>query len=402
MPAEQLADVPFLDLADPAFSVQSDQARTARDQSWYAETSYGLAVLRYAEVAKLMKDRRLRQGSWSWPAHNGVAGGLFAHWWTNSLLNLEGADHHRIRRLLNPAFAPKLLEGLVPKFQALADELIDDFYTDGRCEFMSQFAEPYAVRVITIMLGIDESEWPQIAEWSREAGLALGVTYKQDYDRIEAAMSELYRYCDNLIAHRRAHPLDDFLSRLVNSEDGGDVLSSEELRTAVVLLIFGGIDTTRNQLGLAIQTFLDHPDQWALLGQRPELGKAAVEEVMRLNPTTTWVTREALEDFDFQGLSIAAGTTIHLMAESAGTDPRAVEGPALDLTVKRPPHFGFGGGIHHCIGHFVARTDMSEALVLLARRLKNPRLDGILTSLPLSGNTGPIHLPVAFDGTGAP
>jgi len=394
--SDQLTDAPFLNLADPSFSVQSDQVRAAREQSWYAATSYGLAVLRYAEVATLMKDRRLRQGSWAWPAHNGITGGLFAHWWTNSLLNLEGEDHHRIRRLLNPAFSPKLLAGLVPRFQALADELIDDFHARGECEFMREFAEPYAVQVITIMLGIDKSEWPIIAEWSREAGLALGVTYKQDYDRIEQAMAQLYRYCDALIARRRAHPVDDFLTRLVLAEDGGDVLSPEELRTAVVLLIFGGIDTTRNQLGLAIQTFLEYPDQWTLLGQRPDLGRAAVEEVMRVNPTTTWVTREALEDMEFQGLQIAKGTTIHLMAESAGTDPRMVENPGLDLTTKRPPHFGFGGGIHHCIGHFVARTDMCEALATLANRLPNLRLNGPITSLPLSGNTGPISLPVAF------
>ncbi|WP_236950358.1 hypothetical protein [Mycobacterium sp. MS1601] len=225
MSSDQLTDVPFLNLADPSFSVQSEEARAAREQSWYAETSYGLAVLRYAEVSKLMKDRRLRQGSWAWPAHNGVTGGLFAHWWTNSLLNLEGEDHHRIRRLLNPAFSPKLLAEFVPRFQELADALIDEFYDTGECEFMRQFAEPYAVQVITVMLGIDKSEWPIIAEWSREAGLALGVTYKQDYDRIEKAMAELYRYCDALIAHRRANPVDDFLTRLVLAEDGGDVLS---------------------------------------------------------------------------------------------------------------------------------------------------------------------------------
>ncbi|CAN5349740.1 cytochrome P450 [soil metagenome] len=399
-PPEAATDVPFLDLADPDFSVQSAQARAARDQSWYARTSYGLAVLRYAEVSKLMKDRRLRQGSWAWPAHSGVTTGLFASWWTDSLLNREGQDHHRIRRLLNPAFSVKLLTELVPKFQALADELIDEFHASGRCEFMSQFAEPYAARVIAIMLGIDESEWKQIAEWSREAGLALGVTYKKDYARIESAMEGLYRYSDHLIADIKANPRDDFVTRLVLAEQDGDQLSSQELRDSMVLLIFGGMDTTRNQLGLAMETFLRHPDQWELLGERPELGKAAVEEVMRVNPTTTWVTREALEDFEFQGLEIAAGTTIHLMAESAGTDPRAIDGEPFDLTAKRPPHFGFGGGIHHCIGHFVARTDMAEALALLARRLKNPRLGGIPTSLPLSGNTGPIHLPVAFDTEG--
>jgi cytochrome P450 len=108
------------------------------------------------------------------------------------------------------------------------------------------------------------------------------------------------------------------------------------------------------------------------------------------------VTREALEDLEFEGLEISAGTVIHLFAASAGTDPRAVSDGAFDITAERPKQFGFGGGIHHCIGHFIARSDMSEALPLLARRLKEPHVDGQVRSLPASGNTGPIELPIAF------
>ena len=139
-----------------------------------------------------------------------------------------------------------------------------------------------------------------------------------------------------------------------------------------------------------------HPDQWRLLAERPELGGKAVEEVMRVNPTVRWVTREALEDFTFEGLDIAAGTTVHLFSESAGTDPRVFGEPSFDLTVDRKPHFGFGGGAHHCLGHFVARSDMSEALPLLARRLRDPRPAGGSTWLPDSGNTGPMTLPIDF------
>lgn len=301
MSTEQLADAPYLNLADPAFSVQSADVRAARDENWYARTPYGLAVLRYDEVGKLMKDRRLRQGSWAWPAHNGVTEGAFAHWWSKALLNIEGEDHHRLRRLMNPAFSPKLIGGLVPRFQALANELIDTFYAEGHCDFAAQFAEPYAARVIAIMLGIDESHWKRIAAWSNDIGLSLGVTFKQDLDRIETALAGLYGYADDLIAERQANPGDDFVSRLVLAERDGEHLSRDELRVALVLLIFGGMDTTRNQLGLAMQTFMTYPDQWELLARRPELGKAAVEEVMRVNPTVTWVTREALEDFDYQG-----------------------------------------------------------------------------------------------------
>ncbi|BCT77792.1 cytochrome P450 [Sinomonas cyclohexanicum] len=390
-------DAPYLDISDPSFAMQSEQLRTAREASWYARTNYGIAVLRYAEVSKLLKSPQLSQGSKKWPDHNGVHGGLFYDWWTKNLLVLEGEDHHRIRRLLNPAFSPKLIKELVPRFQELANELVDAFIDKGEAEFVRDFAEPYATRVLTILLGIPESEWPKIARLASTVGLALGVTFKRDLDKVEAAVAELYEYAEDLIRDRQANPGEDFVSRLVLASRDGDRLSDEELRNALVLLIFGGMDTTRNQLGLAMQSFIRNPQQWELLAQRPDLGGKAVEEVMRTNPTVTWVTREAVEDFEYQGLTIAKGTTVHLFTQSSGTDPRAFPDPEIDLLAEHAPHYGFGGGVHHCLGHFVARADMSEALPLLARRLANIRLAGGDEWLPDSGNTGPVRLPIAFD-----
>jgi cytochrome P450 len=183
---------------------------------------------------------------------------------------------------------------------------------------------------------------------------------------------------------------------LVATNENKDRLDDQELEDMVVLVVSGGIETTRNQLGLAMSLFIENPDQWRILAERPELARAAVEEVMRVRPTTTWVTREALEDFTYKGVAIAKGTTLHLFAESAGTDP-AHFSRGFDITEKRKQHFAFGGGIHHCIGHFIARGDMTEALKLLATRVRNPRYDGESTWLPDSGNTGPIKLPIAFD-----
>ncbi|GAB2733985.1 cytochrome P450 [Sinomonas soli] len=390
-------DAPYLDISDPTFAMQSEQLRTAREANWYARTNYGIAVLRYQEVSTLLKSPKLSQGSKKWPEHNGVHGGLFYDWWTKNLLVLEGEDHHRIRRLLNPAFSPKLIKELVPRFQELAHELVDAFIDSGECEFVRDFAEPYATRVLTILLGIPESEWPTIARLASTVGLALGVTFKRDLDKVEAAVAELYAYAEELIRDRQASPGEDFVSRLVLASRDGDRLSDEELRNALVLLIFGGMDTTRNQLGLAMQSFIRNPAQWELLAERPDLGGKAVEEVMRTNPTVTWVTREAIEDFEFAGLSIAKGTTVHLFTQSSGTDPRAFPNPEIDLLAEHAPHYGFGGGVHHCLGHFVARADMSEALPLLARRMTNIRLAGGDEWLPDSGNTGPVRLPVAFD-----
>ena len=396
MTGTALDAAPYFDVADPSFSITSAAVHEARERSWYARTNYGLAVLRYEELNRLLKHPKLRQGSVAWPSHNGVTEGPFADWWDSWILNKEGEEHHRLRRLMNPAFSPRLIKDLVPRFQALATELIDDFAEPDRCEFISEFAEPYAARVIAIMLGIPEDEWKAVSTDAATIGLAMGVTLRQDLPKIEEALDRLYRYSDDLIADRRRTPREDFVTRLVEASRDTDKLSDAELRDGLVLLIFGGFDTTRNQLGLALQTFVDHPDQWRLLAERPELGGKAVEEVMRVNPTTRWVTREAVEDFTFQDLEIEAGTTIHLWTEAAGTDPRVFGGNPFHITAERKPHFGFGGGAHHCLGHFVARSDMSEALPLLAKRLRDPKIAEGAEWLPDSGNTGPVRLPLTF------
>src|SRR5215467_10830256 len=389
---------PFLDVADPAFSVRSAGVRQAREATWYARTSYGLAVLRHDQAARLIRHPSLRQGSRLWPAHHGVTAGLFADWWASWVLNNEGEAHQRLRRLLNPAFSRRIINRLRPRFEPLAEELADVFAPRGRCEFVSEFAEPYAARVIAILLGIPEEDWATIAAHSATVGLAMGVRIREHLPEIEASLAALYGYADALIADRRRSPRDDFMTCLACPPAEEEHLADAELRDSLVLLIFGGFDTTRNQLGLAMQAFIDHPRQWRLLGERPELGPVAVEEVMRVSPTTTWVTREAIADFTFDGLEIEAGTTIHLFCESAGTDPRAFGDAAFDITATaRPPHFGFGGGVHYCLGHLVARTDMSVALPLLARTLREPRVRGEAVWLPCSGNTGPARLPIAFE-----
>ena len=117
---------------------------------------------------------------------------------------------------------------------------------------------------------------------------------------------------------------------------------------------------------------------------------------MRLRPTTTWVTREVLEDITFNGVAIAKGTTLHLFAESAGTDPRAFDA-AIDISAEHKRHYGFGAGPHYCLGQTIARADMTEAFRLLSRRLRNPAYDGEPVWLPDSGNTGPVRLPIVFD-----
>ena len=393
--AADTAEVAYLDLSNPEFSIRSPAVREARERNWYACTSYGLAVLRHAEVGVLLRDARLRQGSYKWPAHNG-ASGLFTDWWLRMLLNRIGDDHGRLRRLVNPAFGPKIVTPLKPRFEDLGTDIIDKFASRGSCEFMSEFAEPFATRVICELLSLSQEHWRTLADISADMGLALGVTFGPNQERINAATQRLFDYARDIVEDRRRSPSEDFISHLIAANKDKAALSDEELLDMVVLAVFGGIDTTRNQIGLGMSVFIENPDQWKLLGEHPEYARGAVEEVMRTRPTTTWVTREALEDIPFKDVLIKKGTTLHLFTESAGTDP-ASYAPGIDITQERKTHYGFGAGPHHCLGHFIARADMTEAFRLLSQRLKNPVYDGAPTWLPDSGNTGPIALPIKFD-----
>ena len=383
------------DLADPDFDVTSPAVHAARDESWYVETNWGWAVLRYAEVSALLRDRRFRQGNARWPAQNGIHSGLFSDWWQETLLSLEGENHARIRKLLMPAFRNKTIAAMRPRFEALAHELVDGFAPRGRVEFVSEFAEPYAARIICVLLGLSEESWPQVAHWADDLGASFSIDVGNQVPRIEAALEGLRAHLDEVITDRQVRPRDDLVSTLVQAQEA-DGLSRHELGVALVFLAFAGMETTRNQLGLALQTLLQHPDQWRLLGTRPDLGGNAVEEVMRVNPTVTWVTREALEDVDFQGLHIPRGGIVQMLSHAAGTDPAAMPDPSFDITQVRPPHLGFGAGVHHCLGHFVARTDMAVALPLLAARMPDAEQDGPGRWLPVSGNTGALRFPIRF------
>ncbi len=391
-----ITPVPWFDLSDPAFDVTSDVVHRAREDSWYVQTPWGWAVLRYEQATAVLKDRRFQQGNARWPAQNGVHSGPFARWWQETLLSLEGEDHLRLRRLLSPAFRSRAIEAMRPRFQALADELVDGFAPRGEVELVSQFAEPYASRILCVLLGLPEEHWAQVAHWADDLGKSFGINLRHDLPRIEAALEGLTRYVDEVVADRREHPQDDLVTTLVHAHSEDETLTERELSVALVFLAFAGMETTRNQIGLALQTLLAHPDQWALLAERPELGAQAVEEVMRVNPTVTWVTREAVEDVELDGLHVPRGGIVQVLSHAAGTDPRAMGDPAFDITASRPPHTGFGGGVHHCLGHFVARTDMAVALPLLARRMPDARPDGPGEWLPVSGNTGPLRFPIRF------
>ena len=387
--------LPYLDLSDPGFSTRSPEMRAARDANWCARTPYGLAVLRYQEVGFLLRDRRLRQGSHVWPDKHGLEGS-FAEFWKRSVISREGAPHRALRDVCVPVLSDAFIAGLLPAFEKIADDLCEELASRRGCEFQEDFAIPFAGQAICALLGIDTADWRMISHDASDLGLAMGVECKRHEPIFNAACSRLTDLAAELVARvRRGEDRTSYVAGLVSRFDESG-LDEIDLLDLIVISIFGGVDTTRSQLGLGLSLFMDFPEQWLALRRDLSLADKAVEEIIRARPTTTWVTREAVEDFEFGGVGIAQGTTLHMLVHASSRDPAICDAPNFDITCRRKKHFGFGGGAHHCIGHLVARTDIACALRALARTFEKIEPDGEAEWLPESGNTSAVRLPVKY------
>ncbi|HEU5265646.1 MAG TPA: cytochrome P450 [Jatrophihabitans sp.] len=394
------ADVAYLDVLDPHFRPDGPEVTEARARSWYARTPFGIMVLRHDALSRLLSDRRMRQGSHLILANQGLVDGPVVDWMNSIILSIEGPDHARLRRLVSMAFTPRSVTALRPRMRAIAGELIDRF-PPGRVEFMSAFASPYPASVICELLGVPADLRADVHGWADDLGLAFGYTAVAELPRIEAALTALYAATDRLVASRRAAPGADVLSGLVAARDeGGERLSDGELRLLVTGLLFAGQDTTHHQLGQVLDAFLQHPEQWRLLRDRPDLAAAAVDEVIRLHPSTPVTGRLVVEDLEYDGVTIPAGTFVQMALRAGNTDP-AVFGPdadRFDITVERPAALTFGAGPHYCLGAALARAEMTEALQILPRRLGAIAPDGAAHWRPALGITGPTALPIRYTG----
>jgi len=393
-------NVPFIDTLDPAYDADLHAAhRGARETSWYARTPLGLMLLRYEDVYWLLRDSRFREQGSDALELAGIRDGPLWEWFGEIVSNKEGEDHRRLRRLVSQAFTPRRVQRLRPLMREAANEFLDRFEADGACEFVSAFAAPYPVRVISALLGVPHEDFDRFHAWSTDLSLAFGSQIAPQRARIEAALCALGDYVDDLLAKRRQRPADDLISGLIAAEEAGDRLTGAELRAMITVLIFGGQDTTQCQLACAMASFLDHPDQFETLAGQPELAARATEEVLRFEPAGSGSPRVALEDVERHGFLIEAGTVVLPSAPAANRDPDAYPDPdRFDVARESPqPMLTLGGGTHYCLGASLARAELEEALPLIAQRLGRLQPGGEARWRVGSLIRGPERLPIQFE-----
>jgi cytochrome P450 len=293
----------------------------------------------------------------------------------NHMLNKDGADHRRLRRIVTQAFTPRMVERLRPRVQEIADGLIDAVEPRGRMDLVEELAFPLPMMVISELLGIPHEDRDRFREWSTP--IVTPALEPDELARFFELMNAFVAYLRDLFAERRSDPREDLISALLQAEDEGDVLSEQELFSMVVLLIVAGHETTVNLIGNATAALLQHPDQRALLERDPGLVPHAVEELLRYDGSVERaLNRWAAADVELGGRTIRRGDTVIVVLGSANRDAARWPRPdVLDLAREDVKHVAFGRGSHYCLGAPLARLEAEVAIATLLRRLPGLRLD---------------------------
>jgi cytochrome P450 len=394
------ADLPSVEYEEAASPDEAHRnLRKALEQGPIAMGAHGPEILSYELVRTTLRDSRFCPPPGLGLEAQGITSGPLWDRVITSLLSINGADHTRLRRLVSKAFTPRSVTRLDTTIVDVINELIDPLSVAGRAEIVADIARPYPVPIISALLGAPREDWRLFTAWADDF-FKLFTWNAAEYQReILTAWGELDAYIDEMVADRRNSLTDDLISDLIRAEDEGDRLSIDELRMLAAGILLAGTDTTRNQVAAAVDVFCDHPDQWELLAEQPELGMKAVEEVMRYSPVVLGAMRIAMEDVELEGVIIPAGTFVMCNTAAANRDPDVYDEPdRLDITREgAAPMQTFGAGAHYCLGANLARRELAEALRVMADRMRNLRRAGPAQWKPIVGITGPAVLPVQFD-----
>jgi cytochrome P450 len=320
----------------------------------------------------------------------------------NSMLNVDGLSHRRLRGLVSRVFTPRYIESLRPAIEQIANRLLDQVIEAGHMDLVEDYAYPLPINVISDMLGIPYDHWDLAREGSRAIVAGGPITLDDRNVDVRAQKIDAFgNYIVQLIAEKRHHPQQDLISQLVWIEEEGDRLSEPELLSMVGVLIVAGHETTANLIGSGMLALFDHEKQLARLRANLSLVPLAIEELLRFTgPVLTALPRLATEEADLGGQHIARGDVVIVALTSANRDENSFTHAAeLDLLRSSDRHLAFGYGIHTCLGAPLARLEGEIAFTALLRRLPDLRLNVPREAITWHGALnvrGLTSLPVAF------
>jgi cytochrome P450 len=398
-----------------------EEMAKVRESGWLAQAPFG-----YMTLDREAGEFFLRTRSAIFPGMKiaeifGVSEGPLYEQMRRNILHINGADHTRLRSLVNPALSPRAVERYRPIMREFLGDLLAQAIAasppgepaagdieDGEvlCDFVEAFAKPYPSLAIATVMGAPLADAPRLHHWSnwiQRQFDAVSMADEKEKEQIAQAVQEFYEYAHELVRARREDPRDDLISKLIAAEEEGERLSDVECINLVFNVLVGGVDTSQSQLAHAVRLLAEHPDQWELLAQDPSLAERAVEEALRYEPITPFTARILVEEVVYRDVTFPGGTVVMVCAFTGNRDldgehAGARGADSFDITVDRGRErpLTFGAGVHYCLGANLARVELQEGLAFLAEHLHGLRLAGEPVFEGVSGIYGLAELPIAF------
>jgi cytochrome P450 len=351
---------------------------TGADGALYPDRRHH-SVVTYEAVEAVLKDTDTFSSSWYDPQLIPSVG--------RSILHMDPPEHQRHRLVVQPAFSQQEMRWWQSEYvRPACDVYIDRFAASGRAELYREFCVKLPIHVIALALGlpIEDLAWFH----ANAVKLTTGGTSPEDAKVAVQVIEDTLR---PLVAERRRTPGRDLISVIANAkvrdDDGVEhELSDDEILTFCKLLLPAGANTTYRSLGLLLTTLYRNPAELERVRADRGLIPAAVEELVRLEHSTSLVGRVCTRDTRIGDHEIAAGDVVLLSLAAANHDAARFARPdVFDPSRKPVPNIAFGWGRHRCLGVHLARMELVCALDALLDRLPNLRPDPSVEPASISG-----------------
>ena len=280
----------------------------------------------------------------------------------DSIIAKDGAEHARIRKLIQPAFTHRVMQIWKSSAEKIAKDLVEQVDANSELDFVEALANPLPLAMICEILGVPLSDRDKFTNWGRTLAIIGldGPSSTQELTELKKASDELTTYIASLLSERKVNPQEDLLSVLANAESDGDKLTDREIIATASFLLIAGFETTVNLLSVGTLLLLQNRDQLRAVADNPDLVPNLVEEALRVVSPVQYTARTSDSELELSdGTKVRRGQTIALILTGANRDPAMFDNPNEFLIHRENArrNIAFGYGAHHCIGAQLARLE---------------------------------------------
>ena len=268
-------------------------------------------------------------------------------------LGLDPPEHAPFRKIIMPAFLPKVVNALEARVREIARDLVRELAPRGECDFIEDFARHLPIAVFMSVVDLPMSDRETLLPWAEI------VVRSPDIDARRQAQANMHGYLSKWVVERRESPGDDLISKVVHAEVDGRPITNAETFALLSLVLFGGLDTVASMMGFIARFLALNPAHRRDLLAHPEIRKNAIEELIRRHGVSN-TARYVTHDLEFHGVALKEGDMIQVPNLLYGLDDRIVDDPLkVDFRREDVPIAAFGAGPHTCPGAVLARREIA-------------------------------------------